>query len=185
MRRDAGNRRCTQGASWSRRQRQETAADGRLYPPRRGSSCLLTGCLLLRMTSRISPVRTERACEVRQVALHLRLFRQSMSSKAFGKIMRGLEEASAYMDGEREGYKVTVPPYSGCKEHPPRLEHDPGSVLRKIWIQPGRRKTLGRRATHPGGPRPRLPHRHSAQPVAVLVSVTPSFSKPRVPGVED
>ena len=33
-----------------------------------------------------------------------------MSKQAFNKIMRGLEEAQAYADGEREGYKVTVPP---------------------------------------------------------------------------
>lgn len=33
-----------------------------------------------------------------------------MSEKALSKIMRGLEEAEAYMEGEREGYKVTVPP---------------------------------------------------------------------------
>lgn len=33
-----------------------------------------------------------------------------MSQKAFSKVMRGLEEAKAYMEGEREGYKVTVPP---------------------------------------------------------------------------
>jgi len=33
-----------------------------------------------------------------------------MSEKAFTKIMRGLEEAKAYMEGERDGYKVTVPP---------------------------------------------------------------------------
>ena len=33
-----------------------------------------------------------------------------MSEKAFSKIMRGLAEAKAYMEGEREGYKVTVPP---------------------------------------------------------------------------
>jgi len=33
-----------------------------------------------------------------------------MSEKAFSKIMRGLEEAKAYMGGEQKGYKVTVPP---------------------------------------------------------------------------
>ncbi len=33
-----------------------------------------------------------------------------MSEKAFGKILRGLEETKAYMEGEREGYRVTVPP---------------------------------------------------------------------------
>ncbi len=33
-----------------------------------------------------------------------------MSEKAFSKIMRGLEEAKAYVEGERQGYKVTVPP---------------------------------------------------------------------------
>ena len=33
-----------------------------------------------------------------------------MSEKAFSKMMRGLEEAKAYMEGERDGYKVTVPP---------------------------------------------------------------------------
>ena len=33
-----------------------------------------------------------------------------MSSNAFSKIMRGLKEAKAYNNGEREGYKVTVPP---------------------------------------------------------------------------
>ncbi len=33
-----------------------------------------------------------------------------MSKKAFSKVMRGLEEAKAYMEGKREGYKVTVPP---------------------------------------------------------------------------
>lgn len=33
-----------------------------------------------------------------------------MSGKAFDKIMRGLEEAKEYLEGEREGYKVTVPP---------------------------------------------------------------------------
>lgn len=33
-----------------------------------------------------------------------------MSSPSFKKIARGLEEAQSYVDGEREGYKVTVPP---------------------------------------------------------------------------
>jgi putative transcriptional regulator len=33
-----------------------------------------------------------------------------MSEKAFSKVMRGLTETQAYMDGERQGYKVTVPP---------------------------------------------------------------------------
>ena len=33
-----------------------------------------------------------------------------MSEKAFSKVMRGLHEAKAYVEGEREGYKVTVPP---------------------------------------------------------------------------
>lgn len=33
-----------------------------------------------------------------------------MSGKAFSKVLRGLEEAKAYLDGERDGYKVTVPP---------------------------------------------------------------------------
>ncbi len=33
-----------------------------------------------------------------------------MSEKAFSKIMQGLQEAKEYMEGEREGYKVTVPP---------------------------------------------------------------------------
>ena len=32
-----------------------------------------------------------------------------MSEKAFSKVMRGLEEAKVYMEGERDGYKVTVP----------------------------------------------------------------------------
>jgi hypothetical protein len=31
-----------------------------------------------------------------------------MSEKAFSKMMRGLEEAKAYLEGERERYKVTV-----------------------------------------------------------------------------
>ena len=31
-------------------------------------------------------------------------------SKASSKIMRGLEEAKAYLEGEQGGYKVTVPP---------------------------------------------------------------------------
>lgn len=33
-----------------------------------------------------------------------------MSEKAFSKIMQGLGEAKAYLEGERAGYKVTVPP---------------------------------------------------------------------------
>lgn len=33
-----------------------------------------------------------------------------MSEKVFSKVMRGLKEAEAYMNGERENYKVTVPP---------------------------------------------------------------------------
>lgn len=33
-----------------------------------------------------------------------------MSEKTFSKVMRGLEQAKAYMEGEREGYKVTLPP---------------------------------------------------------------------------
>ena len=32
-----------------------------------------------------------------------------MSENAFSKIMRGLKEAKAYLEGERQGYKVTVP----------------------------------------------------------------------------
>jgi len=38
-----------------------------------------------------------------------------MSGKAFSKMMRGLEEAKAYMEGERKGYKVTVPPSEDVK----------------------------------------------------------------------
>ena len=33
-----------------------------------------------------------------------------MSKNAFSKMMRGLEEVKAYTQGERQGYKVTVPP---------------------------------------------------------------------------
>jgi len=33
-----------------------------------------------------------------------------MSGKAFSKVMRGLEEVKGYLEGEREGYRVTVPP---------------------------------------------------------------------------
>lgn len=33
-----------------------------------------------------------------------------MSGTAFEKVMRGLGEAKAYMQGERQDYKVTVPP---------------------------------------------------------------------------
>lgn len=33
-----------------------------------------------------------------------------MSGKAFSKIMQGLKHTEAYLNGEREGYKVTVPP---------------------------------------------------------------------------
>lgn len=32
-----------------------------------------------------------------------------MSKEAFRRVMQGLEEAKAYEEGEREGYKVTVP----------------------------------------------------------------------------
>ncbi len=38
-----------------------------------------------------------------------------MSEKAFVKVMRGLQEANAYMEGERQGYKVTVPPFVDVK----------------------------------------------------------------------
>lgn len=33
-----------------------------------------------------------------------------MSKSVFQKIMRGTQEAKAYMEGAREGYKVTEPP---------------------------------------------------------------------------
>ena len=33
-----------------------------------------------------------------------------MSEKSFSKIMQGLEETKAFMEGQRDGYKVTVPP---------------------------------------------------------------------------
>ena len=33
-----------------------------------------------------------------------------MSDATLKKLMRGLEEAKAYMEGEREGFQVTVPP---------------------------------------------------------------------------
>ena len=32
-----------------------------------------------------------------------------MSEEAFSKVMRGLGEAKAYIEGEREGYEVTFP----------------------------------------------------------------------------
>ncbi len=38
-----------------------------------------------------------------------------MSKSAFNKIMQGLKEAHAYENGEREGYKVTVPPTVNVK----------------------------------------------------------------------
>lgn len=41
-----------------------------------------------------------------------------MSSKAFDKLRQGLEEARAYMEGEREGYKVTVLPASDPARKP-------------------------------------------------------------------
>lgn len=37
-------------------------------------------------------------------------WRGCMSGKAFEKVMRGLGEAKTFLEGEREGYKVTVPP---------------------------------------------------------------------------
>ena len=37
-----------------------------------------------------------------------------MSGKAFSKIMRGLEEAKAYVEGEREGYRESVAGKSPC-----------------------------------------------------------------------
>lgn len=33
-----------------------------------------------------------------------------MSGKASDKMMRGLQEAKAYMEGDRAGYKLTIPP---------------------------------------------------------------------------
>ncbi len=33
-----------------------------------------------------------------------------MSEKAFDKLLRGLKETQAYMEGARQDYKVTVPP---------------------------------------------------------------------------
>ena len=33
-----------------------------------------------------------------------------MSDKAFSKVLRGLQEAGAFLEGERKDYKVTVPP---------------------------------------------------------------------------
>ncbi len=59
-----------------------------------------------------------------------------MSEKAFSKLMRGLEEAKAYMEGEREGYKVTVPLASGLsnrgtgKTENPRKEQ---SQMKTAW----------------------------------------------------
>ena len=44
-----------------------------------------------------------------------------MSEKAFSKIMRGLQEAKGYMEGQREGYKVTVPPFVDVKSIRKRL----------------------------------------------------------------
>ena len=32
-----------------------------------------------------------------------------MSEKVFDRLVRGLQEADAYLKGEREGYAVTVP----------------------------------------------------------------------------
>ncbi len=75
-----------------------------------------------------------------------------MSEKAFSKVMRGLKEAQAYMEGERE-------------EHPQGPEDDPGGVLRQLRLLARCGEALGRRPPHPGGPRPGLPHRHPAQPV--------------------
>ena len=43
-----------------------------------------------------------------------------MSESAFQKVKRGLEEAKAYMEGEREGYQVTA---SYGATHWANLEH--------------------------------------------------------------
>ena len=38
-----------------------------------------------------------------------------MSEKLFNTIMRGMEEARAYMEGTRDGYRVTVSPSMNAK----------------------------------------------------------------------
>ena len=38
-----------------------------------------------------------------------------MSEKLFNTIMRGMEEARAYMEGARDGYRVTVSPSMNAK----------------------------------------------------------------------
>jgi len=58
--------------------------------------------------SQSEPSRTERAVEIRQRSIPQQRG-ESMSEKAFAKIMHGLSEVKNYIDGEREGYKVTVP----------------------------------------------------------------------------
>ena len=45
-----------------------------------------------------------------------------MSKKAFDKIMHGLKEARAYMEGERQDYKVTMSPAVDAEQHPEKLD---------------------------------------------------------------
>ena len=51
-----------------------------------------------------------------------------MSRKTFEKISRGLDEAKAYMEAKRAGYKLTVQPTLQVKN----LQRNPSAVLEAL-----------------------------------------------------
>ena len=57
-----------------------------------------------------------------------------MSEKAFSKIMRGLNEAKSYVEGEREGYKVTVPPTVDVKSIRKGLKMTQAAFSDSFWF---------------------------------------------------
>ena len=85
-------------------------------------------------------------------------------SKLFEEMAQGTAEARAYMEGERKGYKVTLPETVDVRGLRKRLRLGPGTLRGSVWIVGGCGEALGIGPPPAGSRHPRSSHRHCRRP---------------------
>ena len=85
-------------------------------------------------------------------------------SKLFEEMAQGTAEARAYMEGERKGYKVTLPETVDVRGLRKRLRLSQGRFADQFWFVGGCSSSLGVWASPAGSRCARASYRHCRRP---------------------
>ena len=85
-------------------------------------------------------------------------------SKLFKEMAQGTAEARAYMEGERKGYKVTLPETVDVRGLRKRLRLSQGRFADQVWFVGGCSSSLGVWPSPAGSRCARASYRHCRRP---------------------